>query len=522
MLLFLRRNRKMTKFRMFFNTDRETKWLNRMAEQGWAMTGFSFGFYRFEKCEPGEYIYQVDAAEKMFSVSKDYRQFMEEMGVEIVGIWGCWIFLRRKAEEGPFQLYTDVESSYEYYTKARNAFLTASIIEGACLFNLVINGVFLAAAWGLVLLVAVILAVFLGEMMRLNGILAELKNRLEPGQRGTASAAAPRMRVVCMRAGGIIICLCCAPLLHSFLHELGHCIAVWICGGTVTGFYPFGPDAHMTYEGLPGTLSYALVDVAGTMLPLMIAAAVLLFYRGSKKHSLLNILLLILSAEFLTPVIIWIEEPLFYLLNFADSGDDVIHFLDRTEVHPAAVALCATLILVPMIFLFAKRMLGMFHNFRRSTVRKCIILFTSIVIVTYAFYVPSTCDPVRGNFQYTAEGRQDSILQEEFNIDISRAGDYVFYAEWEVDREGAIAAVILKDEDKIYAGTSAMYITLESAPFYLESGSYTLSFYFLNSEEDWLEYCRSIGAEAGGMEDFLWQPEGRSTVTGSYGLRQER
>lgn len=66
----------MTKFRLYFDKDKETAWLNEMAKKGYAMTGFFAGFYQFEACEPGEYIYQIDFSSKMFSVSDDYREFI--------------------------------------------------------------------------------------------------------------------------------------------------------------------------------------------------------------------------------------------------------------------------------------------------------------------------------------------------------------------------------------------------------------------------------------------------------------
>lgn len=507
----------MVKFRLFFDSDKETKWLNRMAEQGWAMTGFFFGGYRFAKCEPGEYIYQLDMVDKIFSLPESYRQFMCEMGVEIVCFWGFWVVLRKKAEDGPFELYTDAESSLEHYVKIKNMFQTASMIIAASLLNIVIYGETFKSAAGLVtaLVIAVIMTVFLRESVRLSGILKDLKSRLEPGQGESSSASVLRKH-----GGCIAVFLCCVPFLCSFLHELGHCIAVWICGGTVTGFHPFGSDAHMTYTGVVESLSRAFVDVAGTLLPFTIAAAVLLFYRNSKKRSLLNMLLLILSAYFISPVIAWIIEPLLCLLNYVNPRDDVVHFINETGFHPAAVALCATLVFVSMVFLFARRMLVMFDDFSKSAVRKYIILVTAIAAVMDMFFLFFAFEkvPAKGDFQYTAEGRQDSILWQELDIDISQAGDFSFYVEWEIDREGVLAAVILKDEDGIYNGASASYLTLESGPFYLDSGSYTLSFYFMSCEEDWLEYCRITGGDASGLEDYSWQPDGAATVTGSYSL----
>lgn len=99
----------MTKFRLYFDKDKETAWINEMVKKGYAMTGFFAGFYQFEACTPGEYVYQIDFGSKMFSVSNDYREFMEENNIEIVCLWGYWIILRKRTVDGKFVLYTDVD-----------------------------------------------------------------------------------------------------------------------------------------------------------------------------------------------------------------------------------------------------------------------------------------------------------------------------------------------------------------------------------------------------------------------------
>ena len=50
----------MIKYRFYLDKDAETAWLNQMAADGWAMKRFFAGFYDFETCENGEYVYQVD------------------------------------------------------------------------------------------------------------------------------------------------------------------------------------------------------------------------------------------------------------------------------------------------------------------------------------------------------------------------------------------------------------------------------------------------------------------------------
>ncbi len=119
----------MIKFRLYYDKDKETEWLNEMCAQGWAMTTFFAGFYSFDKCQPGEYIYQVDIQDTFGKVPNDYRELMKEMDVEIIQNWGYWILLRKKATDGEFELYTDTESLIEHYSKIRKMFKGATIIE---------------------------------------------------------------------------------------------------------------------------------------------------------------------------------------------------------------------------------------------------------------------------------------------------------------------------------------------------------------------------------------------------------
>ena len=108
----------MIKFRLYLNKDAEAEWLNQMAAEGWAMKRFFAGFFAFERCEKGEYVYQVDFGDRLFSVSSDYRELLQDTGIEIVQTWGYWVILRKKASEGKFELYTDVASSIGHYKKS--------------------------------------------------------------------------------------------------------------------------------------------------------------------------------------------------------------------------------------------------------------------------------------------------------------------------------------------------------------------------------------------------------------------
>lgn len=124
----------MTKFKLYFDKDKETKWLNEMVDKGYALKGFCAGFYSFEQCEPGEYTYQIDWTKGLFSVTDDYRSFMSEMDAEIVCLWGPWVILRKKRADGAFELYTDAQSQIEHYSKILWMFKIVSIIEIVCFF----------------------------------------------------------------------------------------------------------------------------------------------------------------------------------------------------------------------------------------------------------------------------------------------------------------------------------------------------------------------------------------------------
>lgn len=168
----------MLKFRLYLDKDEETKWLNQMSEEGWAMCQFFAGFYRFEKCEKGKYTYQVDFGDKLFDVSDEYREFMQDTGVEIVQTWGYWIILRKLASEGKFELYTDVDSSIEHYSKIRRMFKIATIVEIVCLIVEILVGIE-GNHWGyaLAFVIGAIVFAFINVLVRTNNIIEELKER---------------------------------------------------------------------------------------------------------------------------------------------------------------------------------------------------------------------------------------------------------------------------------------------------------------------------------------------------------
>ena len=68
----------MLKFKLYYDKDAEEDWLKEMCLNGWAFKKFFLGFYTFEKCEPGEYNYQIDLLDSWSGEKDDYAAFMEK------------------------------------------------------------------------------------------------------------------------------------------------------------------------------------------------------------------------------------------------------------------------------------------------------------------------------------------------------------------------------------------------------------------------------------------------------------
>ena len=202
----------MTKFRLYLDKDKETTWINDMAAKGYALKKFFAGFYTFEKCEPGEYVYQIDFGSKMYSVSDDYREFMTENNIEIVCLWGYWIILRKRASEGEFVLYTDVDSSIEHYTKILKLFKVVSIIELICFFVEVLGAMNGAAIgiFGMILIGAIAIA-----MMRATLSTKRTINELKERKGETPATGIASGKVSPVLSAGLLLNLCAICIRNS-------------------------------------------------------------------------------------------------------------------------------------------------------------------------------------------------------------------------------------------------------------------------------------------------------------------
>ena len=122
---------KTTAWKVFLDYEKEEKWLNEMSAKGFALTDFSFCRYAFADCEPGEYIYRIELLENVHGhpESQKYIGFMEENGVEHIASWVRWVYFRKKAEYGPFDIFSDIGSRLTHYKRILALFFPIMCME---------------------------------------------------------------------------------------------------------------------------------------------------------------------------------------------------------------------------------------------------------------------------------------------------------------------------------------------------------------------------------------------------------
>lgn len=86
--------------------EKEERWLNEMAEEGWVLESVGFCTYHFAACEPGEYTIGME----MHACDHDYINFVKDTGAEYIGRVSKWIYFRKKTIQGDFNIFSDIDS----------------------------------------------------------------------------------------------------------------------------------------------------------------------------------------------------------------------------------------------------------------------------------------------------------------------------------------------------------------------------------------------------------------------------
>lgn len=122
--------------------EKEENWLNEMSAKGMALTDYSWCRYVFTEALKNEYTYRIELLQQppTHAESIAYIKFLEESGIECVTTYNRWIYLRKKSSEGPFDIYSDIESKISHYKRVFylwNSLMWVELIIG--LLNLIIG-----------------------------------------------------------------------------------------------------------------------------------------------------------------------------------------------------------------------------------------------------------------------------------------------------------------------------------------------------------------------------------------------
>lgn len=111
--------KKVWRFYTIAEYEQEEQWINEMAKEGWNLTAVGLCRYIFRRGTPGEYIYKLDMVERTASdeVRESYFNFLTECNIRVVGELKDWLFLQKKAAEGPFDMKDDTYAKLRHINK---------------------------------------------------------------------------------------------------------------------------------------------------------------------------------------------------------------------------------------------------------------------------------------------------------------------------------------------------------------------------------------------------------------------
>lgn len=127
---------------MAWEFEEEEQWLNEMSDQGWGLVKVRPFRYEFEQEEPGQYVYRLEYMKHCLrhADSRKYIAFMQETGAELVGTLKKWVYFRRARTDGPFELFSDLDSRIEHLQRINALLKVLAPIElVVSAFNLIIG-----------------------------------------------------------------------------------------------------------------------------------------------------------------------------------------------------------------------------------------------------------------------------------------------------------------------------------------------------------------------------------------------
>ena len=100
--------------------EKEEEWLNKMAAQGWNFQHTNGLLFTFVEGKPGEYEYRLDLPDEQMDDhdTENYYRFQAECGIETVGRFKEWRYLRAPRRRGGFGKADDLGVKLRMSNKA--------------------------------------------------------------------------------------------------------------------------------------------------------------------------------------------------------------------------------------------------------------------------------------------------------------------------------------------------------------------------------------------------------------------
>jgi len=151
----------------YWNYEKEEKWLNEMSAKGLALTDYCWIRYVFEETDSAEYVYRIQLMEHWAThpESQKYIDFIESTGAECVATYMRWIYFRKKATDGPFELYSDISSKIRHYRMVRAFWTGLTVLEYAAGISNIFIGIMAPFAVTNLILGSIVTALGVGFTM---------------------------------------------------------------------------------------------------------------------------------------------------------------------------------------------------------------------------------------------------------------------------------------------------------------------------------------------------------------------
>jgi len=281
-------------------------------------------------------------------------------------------------------------------------------------------------------------------------------------------------------------------LLYAFLHEAGHTLVILAYGGTIYDFVFWNFNAHVSSDNAVFTVfGEVLCNIAGMLLPTIIGAIALCFYKTRISFPGYHICYILGSVSLISSMIPWIIIPVISLFAAPPQGDDVTKFLYAVKVHPLFVSAGVLLLVGAFIFLVqikgllkkGKEFISIYReNIKQNRKSRVIILtsvllLTTVLIVLYNFSKPTVV--------FSTSFAVDNVLEDnnrKYVFDIEKDKDYTI--DMVILSQGIITAVRIIDENGglVYQNLGED-ISNSGMRLRLQRGRYTLSLTYLADYE---------------------------------------